>query len=371
MNDNASKVRSLILSYLNKEELDFGKMLGNSVPMNYSDNILSTVDLLDDIQDAIFRDKFIATFNKSWYTWINVWVTKLWQDWNYEKLVKEISLPINSFHGTSIKYSLKNKCPYHEVLERDLEQINKLTDCAHINYDLYAGHIEKMPLLYHFLRTKELNIKLLCLELWIKDNISEVWIMDFLIKSIEHVYKWTRHTIYLEIPWSKGWSMLPEINIKNLAYLSERIATSPVAMKLCIDIWHIITWANNKEIVNDYLGILSVYNEIIGMLHISSAGSYKKEFITLYRYVHWFDLPSWHVKWLDLQLQLNEPLMLYLLTQIRYVLKDTNIIEVSELRTPRKWIQDYFKGLNLDYIDNNIYFKHLLDQSKLLWYNYE
>lgn len=356
----------MILDFLSQEENRFYKIVWKYFWSTKTKNI-RCIDVPTDISDYNFKEKFESTIKSSWYNGVNVWITWMWAHPQYRDAVNALDLDRISYHGTSVKYVFKTGVSYSEVLWNDLKVLSG-KHRQHINYDLYMWHPPELSFSYHFKSTQKENINQLCRKLKIQWIASEYAICDYIIDHLESIYKDTDHTLYLEIPWSKWWSMLPEINRKLLSHICNKMHTQKTSMKLCIDIWHVLTWGRTKKDIDLYIQMLELYAEDIWMIHISSAASYRKKFYEIYKLFYWVKYPPWHIQWLDLQWVISEPIMLYLLEKIRILLKETQIIEVSELRTPRKEIYDYFKIDDLSFIDETCYFDFIRKQSTLLSY---
>ena len=357
------KINNLLKQWNTK----FLSLVNNSSLNKIWKHITSALDLPLEFSNKDFYGDFNKYFKLSWYKWINVGITSLW--WN-KKIIKKIIdswHKIISFHGTSIKKTINNWILYREVLKRDLEVINDFwLKKTHINYDLYAGHSSDLTFSRTYKKTFINNINNICSKLNIQWKNKLQLLIKYLITEIDEVYKNTNHIIYLEIPWSKWWSMLPEITNDNIEYIVSLINKSNSNIKLCIDLWHVLTWSRNTKKIEEYMKILEKYWSYIWMVHISSAWSWRKDFIDLYKIYYNNKYPLWHIKSLDLQLEVSEWIMLDLIKQIRKI--SNNIIEVSETRLPSRGILDYFSLNNVNFIDDSIYFKNIISQWKLLWY---
>ena len=162
--------------------------------------------------------------------------------------------------------------------------------------------------------------------------------------------------------------MLPELTERNLALIAKAIEKHVPDALLCVDVGHVLTWSQERAVLDTYVSVLSAYKDKLGLLHISSAGSWPEEFTTMYRSVFGQNIKDWHVTGLDLQLAVCEEEMLYVIDQLRSMIGDREIIEVSETRFPELAIADYFSIPEGTHIKNDTYYDAITKQAVLLGY---
>lgn len=320
------------------------------------------------INDSSFYDTLSSCFVKYGYKGINLPLTSLIRNEINSSVWKRF--PVYSAHGTSIKESLKSHKPYVFFLKQDLAflEIEDPLKQWLINYDCYAGHLSKLNIQENFQLTQQENIIQICEELDLKIN-KEAWkvLIDKILDDLAEVYATTNRSICIEIPGSKGWSMFPQITSDVLDYLILKMKTTLPNATLCLDIGHVLTWTKDSTEIKKVNDILKKHSSYFSMLHISSAGAWSKEFHDLYTEVY-AEAPLWHITGLDLMLSVCELEMLDLLASIRHILKDKNIIEVSENRLRSVAIKDYFPQVNTDLIDDKLFFDDLLKQANMIGY---
>lgn len=198
-------------------------------------------------------------------------------------------------------------------------------------------------------------------------KVSENALIEKIISDISSVFRDSGYGITLELPGSKGWSMFPEIANNHLKLIDQLRRYYLPESKLCIDVGHVLTWSRGKEGLDKYLKILTNFQSLIGMLHISSAGSWTESFRSLYASVY-KKFPVWHTAGLDMALAVCEKQQIEFISKVRKICSDHNILEVSETRTHYDAIADYFGQFDLKFIDNSQYFTNLIKQGVILGY---
>jgi len=363
--------QSLVLDYLKWADRETERLFQTvRLPKPRMSTAIAEVPAFDSLRD---EERFVASAQKGGYVAANLSLLKYENGLYRENFLKQlkVNLPIRSAHGSSIKRQIKTGVPYKKFLIKDLSLLRSLhlkAPCA-VNFDLYAGQPSDLKKSKSFEITRTRNLKSLCGILNIKPyGDADYALLKNIIGDVGSVFRNSGFDVVFELPGSKGWSMFPEISEKHLEQISQLIKKYLPAAKLCIDVGHVITWGTSASRLNDYLNILGRYKEIIGMLHISSAGSDTVKFEKLYRSIYGQNIPSWHSRGLDLSLAVCESKQIKLISDIRSLCKSSPLLEVSETRTPREAIKDYFGQFDLNFIDDSSYFKNLPKQGKILGY---
>ncbi len=325
--------------------------------------------------DQSESEKFIVSALAGGYKAVNFSLFKLAQKKYTAGHMSAIAgkLSHGSAHGSSIKRQIKTGISYKKFLEEDLLLISELDPERNlvINYDLFAGQPTDFVIDENFQVCREKNMHGLANALGIKNTKQnlEYSIVERIISDVAEVFKDSGYRIVFEIPGSKGWSMLPEINVNNLSFITERINLYFPEAGLCIDVGHALTWSQDPLVLGNYIDILTPYKGLIKMLHISSAGSWSPEFISLYKAAYdGIDVPEWHIKALDITLAICESEQLNFIQKLRQLCEDRLVLEVSENRTPTDSMNDYFLSCNLGQIDNRSYFENIIKQGAMLGY---
>lgn len=347
------------------------RLIDNKFSIKRNNNSISVIDL------PVFKtkqqySKFVAAARQAGYKFLNIGLTPVWKNTMDNNLLAWTSreIPIISAHGSSIKQQIKTGTPYSYFLNQDLILLKKIDPHGRwqINYDLFAGQHGKTRISSSHKKTKEDNIDLLLKELSISEkNDPHLLILEKIINDVAEVYKGTGRKICFEIPGTRGWSFFPEISELNLKFIVRKIKQRFPDASLCIDLGHVITWGRSKKHINNCLNILEKYKRHISMVHISSAGSWTKLFVEIFKQVNGSYYPDWHIKSLDLSLPIFERSMLGLLLSLRKLLV-SELLEVSETRLPEVAINDYLKSIDHSEINNEAYFDELLKQGKILGY---
>lgn len=335
-------------------------------PKNYAVQVLD----LPIFEDEKKYFNFFKIANQCGYQLLNIGLTSL-QDrkikYDTLKIAEQHGMRFVSAHGTSVKRAIKQGTQFKEILENDLYTLEKIDPLKKmiINYDCFAGHLPNLKFVENFEFTKDQNIKQLAQSLDIKIE-SEHSFIEYIINNLAKVFVDTERKITVEIPGTKGWSMLPEITYKNLSFLSNLIDDIFPKCKITIDLAHLLTWSKQTGFLAEAVEMIKPYQEKIAMLHISSAGADNHYFINAYKLIHKNRYPTWHAEGLDLSLFVYEKEMLYLISELRNMLKH-DFYEVAETRLPSVAIKDYFPNFLIEDLDH-FYSKGLFLQSKLLNY---
>jgi len=220
-----------------------------------------------------------------------------------------------------------------------LENIDKNFEIP-INYDVFAGHDPNIIFQSDFRITYKNNLKFLKEKLNISSN-NKYCVSEYIIREIAAIYKNSKRQIFFEIPGSKGWSLMEDLNQEYLMYISQLIDEYLPTAKITIDLAHVITWHSDTKELARIADSLSFLADKISMLHISSAGSEAARFVELYKHWQFKKMPNWKIHGQDLSLWVFEEKMMVLLQQIRNILPNIKF-EVLELRTPSSVLEVYF-----------------------------
>lgn len=366
------KVKQYLLMYLMYIAKTLNKQLQNGVFIQQQRLHIGVID----IPRFANRDackSFVDSIQKYGYQWINIGLTPIrlkklperWVQWFVQKKI------IKSFHGTSLKMTIKLGVSYHDIIKNDKKIADKLDPNLNIwiNYDLYAGHHPHTYRHKNFNITQRSNINQLSQQLgfsWIQQTQEQI--REYIVSHIAKIY--TNHRIiYLEMPGTKWWSMMPDTSNESFMYIVSLIQKYlPHNGKLCIDIGHIFTRSRKEKDIQNILNSIKKYKNYIGMLHISSAWSYNNNFQLAYDSFTKNKYPSRHTKWLDFQGVIYEKKMIQLIDRVRKILIGQKIVEVCESRLPSSCIKDYFHtNILWDDIDL-VFLDQIWIQAKILGY---
>lgn len=358
-----------------------------STLINYLSSVYSSQQKLVDGQDCLtpttnkrycdiphdMSAEELAAFNQALlemgYTGLHIGLTSLWNKRN-EQFVSEIKkIGFGAAHGTSVKWQLRTGSDYSAAVRYDKRIIDELdpSGTVPLNYDLFAGNVGQ-SLSNDMVKEHDRNAILLANALHLKSEARQeaFAVMSYIVKTVREVFKNSKRTIVFEVPGTLGFSMFPNPNqFKRLRTL---VASQLPNALFCIDVGHLLTWQNATMSTDQLIQSLEPLRGVIGMMHISSAGSRNKYFNTAYKIAFGQNTPDWHIDGLDLMLAVHEEEMLPLVAAVRTMQTTTGLIEVCETRKPSAGIADYFNEMYKGSFDDSPYITSLKLQAQLLGY---
>ena len=284
---------------------------------------------------------------------------------------KKIGIDFASAHGTSLKYSLKYGIPYQKILlndKRSLDIFGKKK--MMINYDLFAGHLPNLRFTKNFKRTTIKNCAGISEKIGDYEGAdsAENYILKHIIEALSIVFSTKNEQRYLtlEIPGTKGWSMIPNPHLLQSDYILNILANFLPEAGITIDIAHLLTWGKDRDSIARAEAIIEKYAQKIRMLHLCSAGTDNSPFRKLYKKIYKNRYPKWHISGLDASLFIFEPTMIHLISYARKRIKRPTL-EVSESRLPSLTVEDYFPNNKIK-TDNEWFYELLMSHAKILQY---
>ena len=199
--------------------------------------------------------------------------------------------PTQAFHGSNLKTSLKMGVSYQDLVKQEAQLLEHAKEDVFINYDLFSGMLA--PVSSNHLQTLNSYMEIASCALQSPPSIEGY--LEAIISIIHNAFPKKR--VFLEIPGAYGGSGFPPFKPEILAFIVSLLRDN---MMLCIDLGHLLTWCLNgdnkpdRELFAYNIEMLRPVVSKVGLLHLSSAGGYRKEFLRLWEAAY-KESPAWNI----------------------------------------------------------------------------